>query len=154
MSLSLLVLALSGCVYSTQPLLSEFDSRPDVRLLGSWTQIDPKSGEAATVRISRDPDAPNLLQFAYDNGTPKLTACPITGTLAVAKIGDDHLLSVCRTLADGRGSKHYTAARYEIREERFLGIWPADPKFFKGAVKNGELKGASLFGAVELSDTS
>ena len=143
---------LIGCVYSSEPLSGQTNSQPDTKLIGTWSELNSlRTCEHRTLTISRDPKDQNQLLFVYDDRTHRDSGRE-NGRLLSTQIGNDRFASASRLPKETHGT--FWVFPYEIRQERFLGLWYPDEAAFRQAVENGEIKGqVDWSGAVALTDT-
>jgi hypothetical protein len=148
-----LLLALTGCVASVQPLSDAKTSTPDLRLLGDWEyedKGDDKKTEIVKLTIKKKPDSPKVLQIVADDGKDIETV-----DLYLTKIGNDYFASLQNDDKDGK--KRYLIAKYELSADGTVKIWVPETEFFAKAVEGKKLKGKinqpSLFKDVLLDET-
>ena len=116
--LAVLLLALSGCPFSTDtPLADPASARPDSRLVGSWRTQDKESGEWNTLTILPF-DEHEMVGIAPDGTSGKIEAFRLFTT----GIGMESFLNLRQLDGEqsGGGSEGWYFARYQIVDDRLL----------------------------------
>lgn len=111
--LAVLLLALSGCPFSTDtPLADPASARPDSRLVGSWRTQDNESGEWNTLTILPF-DEHEMVAIAPDGTSGKIEAFRLFPT----PIGTESFLNL-RQLGGEEDAEGWYFARYQIVDDR------------------------------------
>jgi hypothetical protein len=109
--LAVLLLALSGCPFSSPlPLSDPLAARPDPVLSGHWRTQDPESGEWNTLTILSFNDH-EMVGFAPDRTTGKVDAFRIFPT----KVGAESFLNFQEL---GKKDDEWFFARYQVVDDR------------------------------------
>jgi hypothetical protein len=109
--LAVLLLALSGCPFSSSvPLSDPALARPDAQLVGHWRTQDPESGEWNTLTILSFNDR-EMVGFAPDRATGRVDAFRVFPT----KVGAENFLNF-RELGEEAGDWYF--ARYLVADDR------------------------------------
>ena len=114
--LAVLLLALSGCPFSTDtPLADPASASPDSRLVGSWRTQDKESGEWNTLTILPF-DEHEMVGIAPDGTSGKVDAFRLFPTA----IGTESFLNFRQLGGEqsGAGSEGWYFARYQIVDDR------------------------------------
>jgi len=116
--LAVLVLALSGCPFTSDtPLSDPASARPDSRLVGTWRTQEKETGEGNALTILPFNDH-EMVGFAPDGASGKVEAFRLLAT----SIGAESFLNL-RELSgkdEGGSAEAWYFARYEIVDDRLL----------------------------------
>ena len=134
-----LVLGLSSCVHSKNPLGDKADAILDPRLLGIWYKQDADTPDYEQYLGVSENDDKTYSIFYFATNEP-----PVDEQFRgyISKIGNDHYASL-QFFSDGKldNDGEYSLMYYNIKPNGELVISQFDDDFFEKAVKNGKLKG-------------
>lgn len=152
-----IILCLTSCVMSKNPLGNKEDAIDDPRLLGVWQRVsglyyggenNAHGGGVEEIReygIIAKGENNNLVFFITD----EMGRVNTVYDAYVSKIGDESFFNIESADEDPQEGQEYLLLHYNINDENELVVSPLDRYFFKSAIKKRKLKGKYDEGEIE-----